>query len=983
MRTKKLLSIIVAVILMLPVSSSAASQLFSRYPTGSGAEKQVVSIHTYSSHTKWQEGAINMLFPDANVNEDKWCDNSSAEPWVIFELANYYNIDKFEITDAQIREKTNGNIQEYKIFVTTKAYDPVIAGWEDSDWVEVYHGQDEGSLTVKTIELDAPVEARYVKFYVLNKGYRADNGNYENAVRVYGFDMYGEFSREVDRGNLVSVGKTILKFEEKPSNRREWAYNILDGNTTNGNSKWGIPGYGQVNNYHYVVIDLEEMFDITDFKLYDASYAESGTKNLDGVNIYVSTVAPNLGLINMVDDDTNDCWTQLVSSEYESTLNLKEYTYNPSDPLWKTPVHGRFIKLEIPAMKAPEQDPNAFTRIFQFEVYGDEIFVPEDDATLSLLSVSEGVLSPNFVSDVTDYTVNVAKEIESLTVAASPTNKEATVTGAGVKPLVIGDNPFAIQVTSKDGTATKTYNLTINRAAQSKISTLKSLNPSAGVLYPTFNPDSVNYYLDIPYGTNSVTLAAVATQADAVIAGLGEKTLSGDIETLTVMVTSEDGTKTKEYNITVVPEEEGLFSVSYGKATGKRIVNVHSWSGYTNGDENPYKTLIGNRLNTNGSTKNKWCENTNDAPWIILSITDIYHIDRVVIRDGLLVESSNANVANVSGYMIQVSTTGTEDEDFTVADENYYDYGESPDIKDIPLSVDARYIKFTFYRGYKPSDNSVAGAVWIYGIDLYGNKVETVDRDGVVSVGKTIVSHHNNYSDRETPCNIIDGNINYYKENYETGEINTIKHDPWAFNRSAGDGWVIIDLEGNYDITGFKLYDAADWITGYDVFVSATGAEGSWTEAFSGEFEKEYEEVMNDNFEMVEVVVGPDPKEAILETPVTGRFVKLSIPLAMQSTNFNRIREFEVYGTPASSGVLSPKSKSESFVIYPNPVEMGSSLYLNEEGLLSVYTLQGSLVYEKAVEGATHVSTGMLVKGSYVVRLSNANGVKQAKLIVK
>lgn len=130
-------------------------------------------------------------------------------------------------------------------------------------------------------------------------------------------------------------------------------------------------------------------------------------------------------------------------------------------------------------------------------------------------------------------------------------------------------------------------------------------------------------------------------------------------------------------------------------------------------------------------------------------------------------------------------------------------------------------------------------------------------------------------------------------------------------------------------------------------------------------------------------MVGPDPKVANLESPVKGRFVKLSIPLTMQSTNFNRIREFEVYGTPASSGVLSPKSKSESFVIYPNPVELGSSLYLNEEGLLSVYTLQGSLVYEKAIEGATHVSTGMLVKGSYVVRLSNANGVKQAKLIVK
>lgn len=105
MKTKKLLSILVTVMLVLPGISNAASTLFSRYPSGTGAGKQVVSIHSYSAHTGSHEGAINMLFPQANENADKWCDNSSAEPWVIFELANYYKIDKFEITDAQIREK--------------------------------------------------------------------------------------------------------------------------------------------------------------------------------------------------------------------------------------------------------------------------------------------------------------------------------------------------------------------------------------------------------------------------------------------------------------------------------------------------------------------------------------------------------------------------------------------------------------------------------------------------------------------------------------------------------------------------------------------------------------------------------------------------------------------------------------------------------------------------------------------------------------
>lgn len=975
MKTRKLLSLVVMAFVLLLPSVSAQSELFSRMPK-TGVGKQIVSIHSYSAQTKVGEGAANMLIEDKSTNDDKWCDASSSQPWAIFEFSNYYLVDKFVITDAQIRETSFANVPEYKLYVTNEPYDEVIGGWEDSDWTEVYYGQNEGDIITKTIQLSAPVEARYVKFHILNKGTRS-NGNAENACRIYGFDIYGSYSRDIDRGELISVGKTILKTEEGIS-KRETAINMLDGNLRNPNSKWCFGGFGQTKNYRYAIIDLENMYDINRFKVYDASSAEANQLNLDGVNIYVSRVAPNLGLINMFDPDPNTTWTKVVDSEMETALEIKEYV--PGTAIWDAPVTARFVKLEIPAYKAAGADPNATSRIFQFEVYGNETVVPDNDATLSLLTVSTGAMSPDFAAETTEYTVNVVKEVESIVISASSTHREAVVTGAGTKELAIGANTFEIKVTSKDGSASKTYTVTVNRDAQSGIATLKSLKSSVGFFSPAFIADSTKYFVDVPFGTQELTLEGELTQADAVVDGLGVKTLTGGQDVFNITVTSENGAKTKTYVVTVVPEGENLISVNYGSPVGKRIVNIHSYSGKASDNENAYKLFLGERLNTNGNTANKWCDNSNQQPWVIMSLADFYEIHRIVIRDGRLVESANSNVANVGYYWVGVSTTGTNDEDFVEIASDWPD--GSANVLDLDnLQDEARYIKFIFGRGIR-QDGNVAGAVWLYGIDIYGVKTADVDRGEVISVGKTIVSRSSNYSDRETPCNLLDGNISYEMEDINTGEIKRINHDPWAFNRSNGDAWVIIDLEQVCRVDSFKLYDTNDWLNGYEVLVNNTGNEADWTKVFSQIYEPELEEYVDANFEPQVRTVGPDPKVGKLESPVNARFVKVSFPLEMQSPGWNRVREFEIFGSLAT-GLDDVKSGAASMVVYPNPVKKGNEMYVNEQGNLKIYSLQGTVVLERELSGAANISTAHLTEGSYIIRLSNSNGVKQSKLIVK
>lgn len=87
------------------------------------------------------------------------------------------------------------------------------------------------------------------------------------------------------------------------------------------------------------------------------------------------------------------------------------------------------------------------------------------DATLKALSVEKGTLSPKFASGTTAYTVSVANNVSSITVNATATDSKAKVTGTGKTNLSVGKNTISVKVTAEDGSTTKTYIITVTRAA--------------------------------------------------------------------------------------------------------------------------------------------------------------------------------------------------------------------------------------------------------------------------------------------------------------------------------------------------------------------------------------------------------------------------------------------------------------------------------------------------------------------------------------
>ena len=339
-----------------------------------------VRIHSYSAQVGNNEAAY-CLFEEPGKGV-KWCDNKSTNPWVIFELADVYMVDRFVFRDSKTVEGNN-NVHSYRIYVSKTG--------NDGDWEEVVNRNDAeaGNANVKDHRLAEPKEARFVKFSMeLPTG--------ENAVRIYGFDIYGKLKERTDRGNLVSVGKTFLKSSGAKSFYTN-ARHIFDGLNENTEYHWDFDR--SAADKHYCILDLEDEYDVNAFKVYDAN-------QIEGYNIYVATETPDLDKINNSADE-NSVWTLVSSGDLNKTN--KSVTVDR--------VKARYVKIEIPSGNIDGESAT----VTEFEVYMD--------------GTSTGLTGTE--REVTLLYPNPVKRGESLNVAAQGRLKIYTIDGVNVCDVVV------------------------------------------------------------------------------------------------------------------------------------------------------------------------------------------------------------------------------------------------------------------------------------------------------------------------------------------------------------------------------------------------------------------------------------------------------------------------------------------------------------------------------------------------------------------
>ena len=196
---------------------------------------------------------------------------------------------------------------------------------------------------------------------------------------------------------------------------------------------------------------------------------------------------------------------------------------------------------------------------------------PSTDATLSSLTLS-GASIGAFASGATSYTAQVANSVAQTTVTPSVNHSGASyvirvggVTDAdGTVSLSVGSNVITIVVTAQDGSTTRTYTVTVTRAAPlSSDATLSTLTLS-GVDFGTFDSSTTSYSAQVANNISRTTVSPSASSSGAryviKLGGVtdtdGTVSLSVGSNVITIVVTAQDGSTTRTYTVTVTRASE-------------------------------------------------------------------------------------------------------------------------------------------------------------------------------------------------------------------------------------------------------------------------------------------------------------------------------------------------------------------------------------------------------------------------------------------
>ncbi|MDH5301220.1 MAG: cadherin-like beta sandwich domain-containing protein [Gammaproteobacteria bacterium] len=194
------------------------------------------------------------------------------------------------------------------------------------------------------------------------------------------------------------------------------------------------------------------------------------------------------------------------------------------------------------------------------------------NANLSNLVFSSGALLPAFSSGTTTYSQNLPYAIASLTVTPTLADLNATslkINGADVLSgtvsnnlnLNVGANTINTVVVAEDGTTSKTYAVTVNRAAPAADANLAALTISNGVFLPAFAAATTSYSVSVANSVSALVITPTANDSKYFsITVAGAATASGSANSVNlavgtnvvkVIVTAEDGITSKTYTLNI------------------------------------------------------------------------------------------------------------------------------------------------------------------------------------------------------------------------------------------------------------------------------------------------------------------------------------------------------------------------------------------------------------------------------------------------
>ena len=170
----------------------------------------------------------------------------------------------------------------------------------------------------------------------------------------------------------------------------------------------------------------------------------------------------------------------------------------------------------------------------------------EFDFRLENLTVSHNDttydLSPEYSDGVYEYTVNVPNEVDSVVVDATVKETLNNIDGLGEHSLVTGNNDIVLTVSYLDKGSIE-YVIHVNRDKCSD-NKLSSLQVAEGVIDPIFDPETLEYNVNIPFEYDSATVLYETSSDSATVEVIGNTDLEIEVtKDIQVIVTAENGEK--------------------------------------------------------------------------------------------------------------------------------------------------------------------------------------------------------------------------------------------------------------------------------------------------------------------------------------------------------------------------------------------------------------------------------------------------------
>ena len=186
---------------------------------------------------------------------------------------------------------------------------------------------------------------------------------------------------------------------------------------------------------------------------------------------------------------------------------------------------------------------------------------------LKELTTDKGVLTPTFDKLKRNYILKLTPEDDTLNIGAVPEDKTAEVTGIGEVDVPAGKTVFPVTVTAENGDI-RIYNIEVERDKSSNpyphnikieglVPNLCEKNARYCKQDQEFNPDTSSYTMVVPSKIQKVQLVVEKGHKYQTVKGDGEVALEEDINTFTIEVTSEDGSKVASYTYTIIRDTSG------------------------------------------------------------------------------------------------------------------------------------------------------------------------------------------------------------------------------------------------------------------------------------------------------------------------------------------------------------------------------------------------------------------------------------------